>query len=153
MSPARPTMVDRHNALVHHLEPNDAAHNATPAWTLARIDTLLRLAGIDPSTVGRHIAPESYRRATGQRIADNQYGMAWREPHHVYVRPHGTRGDVERVIAHEITHLTHWTLGHRATFFDHAQALLDRSNIADRYTIAHGPVPAVSTPPRASPDP
>lgn len=153
MTRTQPSMVDRHNALRHHLHPNDAARNATPAWTLTRIDTLLDLAGIDPADVGRHIAAESYRLATGQTIADNQYGMASREPHHIYVRPHGTRGDVERVIAHEVTHLTHWKLGHRAAFFQHAQALLDRNNTPDRCTTAHRVTTGATAAPRASPDP
>lgn len=153
MTRARPTMTDRHNALRHHLEPNDAARNATPAWTLARIDTLLGVAGVDPASIGRHVAAESYRLATGQPIADNQYGMASRQPHHVYVCSHGTRGDVERVIAHEVTHLTHWALRHRATFFEQAQALLDRSRTPDRCTTARSVALIVTAAPRASPDP
>lgn len=124
-----PVTTARHFALAHRLDQAEAARPATEAWTLRRVNHILQVSGLDPSHLTVITDPASLAELTGITIGPETLGLAERRPagNVVYVDPAktGTRGDMERLIAHEIAHLRWPSLGHRGRFFERVQQLLD----------------------------
>lgn len=135
VSRAHPVTIERHNTLDAHLGPT-GDQPADPAWTVDLVASVLATAGIEVAGVTITVDPDHYQSVTGCELAAGQLGSATRHPAVLYICPHGTRTEVSRLVAPEITHLTHWSLGHRAGFFERVQDLLDRHTLVGTHPAA-----------------
>lgn len=126
-----PVTTARHYALRHRLSDPIAAASATEPWVRQRVAALAIAAGLDTHAITVTTTPEAFTAATGINVGPADHGMAsWADARVIYVDPTkaGTRGDLERVIAHELGHLRWPSLGHRAQFFERVQRLLDHAD-------------------------
>ncbi len=126
----KPTLTEsRHQALRHHLPGTEAEVPATDNWVLDRIALHAASAGVDP--VEAFTDPAAYEAVTHRPVPANCWGQAdWAGGRRlVYVDPAkcGNRATAELVAAHEVSHLRWPTTRHTTRFFQHVQALLDRS--------------------------
>lgn len=126
----------RHFALTHHLPAGVAAEPASARWVRQRARRYAAAAGVELHTVTT--SPDRYTALTGIPVGPDDWGKAsWAAGRHiVYIQPHcggGTKGGVELVVAHEISHLRWPSYGHRTVFFDRVQRLVD--------TAGHHPQP------------
>ena len=121
----------RHYTLRHRLSDPVASAPATEPWARHRVAALATAAGLDHDAITVTTTPEAFTAATGINVGPADHGMAsWADARVIYIDPikAGTRGDLERVIAHELGHLRWPSLGHRAQFFQRVQQMLDHAD-------------------------
>jgi len=121
----------RHRQLHHHLADDQARMVTDAGWLISRAHRYAAAAEVLIEVV---LDPAQFARRTGLSVPDTWAGVAYTGPAHQRLRAAlvylnqalmPTRGDAERVIAHEIMHVRWPSYGHREVAFTRAQQLLD----------------------------
>lgn len=120
----------RHFALRHRLDAEEASAPASDHWVAERIHHYAAVAHVGP--VVALVRAEEHQARSGRPVDPFTWGNAdWSGSELlVYVDPAkcGTKGAAELVVAHEVGHLRWRSYRHREVFFTRVQDLIDQAN-------------------------